>query len=107
RRSRCRWVSAVEPRQWSGSGTPESASKMASLPFLSPGFLAKTHELLRKHLTRPPWRYMLNKRKNGKMFFIATNSKTYKSAAKTPTQRLLSTINYSLSIIHYPHIAQS
>ena len=41
-------------------GTPESPSKMASLPFLK-GFLAKTRELLRKHLTRPPWRCLLDK----------------------------------------------
>ena len=106
RRSRCRWVSAVEPRQWSGSGTPESASKMASLPFFV-SFYTALRQGSGTELQVKSMALHVKQKKNGKMFFIATNSKTYKSAAKTPTQRLLSTINYSLSIIHYPHIAQS
>jgi len=45
--------------------------------------------------------------KNGKMFFIATNSKTYKSAAKSPSKRQLSIIHHQLSAtFNYPHIAQ-
>ena len=48
-------------------GTPESPSKMASLPFLKTGFLAKTRESLCKQLTRPPWRYCY--KENGKCSF--------------------------------------
>ncbi|MBQ1725808.1 MAG: hypothetical protein II039_00285, partial [Treponema sp.] len=44
----------------------ESPLKMASLPFLRTGFLAKTRRFLCKHLTRPPWRYMFCG--NGKVF---------------------------------------
>ncbi|MBP5438748.1 MAG: hypothetical protein J6Y30_12300 [Treponema sp.] len=51
-----------------GAGTLESPSKMASLPFLMTGFLAKTRESLCKDLTRPPCRYRFAM-KNGKMFF--------------------------------------
>ena len=54
----------MEPK----GGTPESASKMASLPFLRPGFLAKTRKFIRGHLTRPPWRYLFAE-KNGKCSF--------------------------------------
>ena len=48
-------------------GTPESPSKMPSLPFLRTGFLAKTRESLCKQLTRPPWRYCY--KENGKCSF--------------------------------------
>jgi len=44
--------------EWSESGRAESPSKMASLPFLRTGFLAKTRRSLCKGLTRRPWRYM-------------------------------------------------
>ena len=59
RRSRCgtKWSNGAgrDPRN------PGKPTKMASLPFLSPGFLAKKRELLRKHLTRPPWRCLLDR----------------------------------------------
>jgi len=62
RRSRCEAMERVGSR-----GTPESPLKMASLPFLRTGFLAKTRGCFCKHLTRRPWRSMFWK--NGKMFF--------------------------------------
>ena len=80
-----------EPRKTAKYGKP---TQMASLPFFcrfytalrqgsGTGFKVKSMALL------------VGQVKNGKMFFIATNSKTYKSAAKTP------------QIFNSPHIAQS
>jgi len=73
---------------------PGKPTQMATLPFFVSFYTALRQgsgiELQVKSMA-----LLVGQVKNGKMFFIATNSKTYKSAAKSPQK------------INSPHIAQS
>ena len=87
-----------EPRKTAKYGKP------TQMAFLS--FFCRFYTALRQgsgtELQVKSMALLVGQVKNGKMFFIATNSKTYKSAAKSPTKRQLSIIHYQLFTINYP-----
>ena len=91
-----------EPRKTAKYGKP---TQMATLPFFV-SFYTALRQGSGTELQVKSMALHVKQKKNGKMFFIATNSKTYKSAAKSLSKRLLSTINYPLST-HCPELKNS
>ncbi len=88
-----------EPRKTAKYGKP---TQIATLPFFV-SFYTALRQGSGTGLRVPSWRYMLNKRKNGKMFFLQQIRKHTKAPQKHRPKD-----NHQLSTtFNSPHIAQS